>query len=239
MQKHHRPEPAAPEGAVSFSLGSERIGLLPLRFRWPTLIAVIAISVLAAFGVTRITVDDSLTDLFRADTADFRQYEKLSSRFPSSEYDVLVVIEGPTLLERNSLDALRNTVIDLQFVDGLRGIISIFSARASPEPGKLPAPLLPEPLPEGAAYDQLIREVRANRILDGKLLSADGQLTLIVIALDPEAAQTATLKTTIGDIAGHRHPRRLEGTGLSRPARRRAGHAARNPQRRAARPHPL
>lgn len=213
MQKHHRPEPA-PEGAVSFSLGSERIGLVPLHFRWQSLLAVLAISILAAFGVSRITVDDSLTELFRADTADFRQYEKLSNRFPSSEYDVLVVIEGPTLLERNSLDALRNTVIDMQFVEGSRGIISIFSARASPEPGKLPAPLVPEPLPEGAAYDQLIRQVRANRILDGKLLSPDGQLTLIVIALDPQAAQTSTLKTTIGEIAGTAI-RGVRGTGLS------------------------
>ena len=153
MQKHHRPEPA-PEGAVSFSLGSERIGLVPLHFRWQSLLAVLAISILAAFGVSRITVDDSLTELFRADTADFRQYEKLSNRFPSSEYDVLVVIEGPTLLERNSLDALRNTVIDMQFVEGSRGIISIFSARASPEPGKLPAPLVPEPLPEGPVLDR-------------------------------------------------------------------------------------
>ena len=58
-------------------------------------------SIFAAFGISRITVDDSLTELFRADTPDFKQYERLSSRFPSSEYDVLVVVEGPTLLERN------------------------------------------------------------------------------------------------------------------------------------------
>ena len=58
---------------------------------------------------------------------------------------MLVVIEGPTLLDRQSLEALRETVIEMQFVPGMRGLISIFSARASPEPGRLPAPLFPTP----------------------------------------------------------------------------------------------
>ncbi|MGB0087112.1 MAG: MMPL family transporter [Rhodomicrobiaceae bacterium] len=213
MQKHHR-RGAAREGALSFSLGAERIGLLALRFRWVVLSAVIVISALAALGIRQLKLDDSLTELFRADTPEFRQYERLSSRFPSSEYDVLVVVEGPALLDRTSVDALRNAVIELQFVDGIRGLISMFSARASPEPGKLPPPLFPATLPEGAAYDQLITDVRANRILDGKLLSTDGQLTLIVAALDPAIAQSSQLQSTIHDIADT-VVTQLAGTGLS------------------------
>ena len=213
MQKHHGPE-NTPEGEVSFSLGFERLGLWPLHYRWPALILVIAISIFAAFGIGRIKVDDSLTELFRADTPDFKQYERLSSRFPSSEHDVLVVIEGPTLLERKSLEALRETVIEMQFVPGMRGLISIFSARASPEPGRLPAPLFPETLPEGDAYRQLISEVRENRIISGKILSDDGQLTLIVVALDPEASKTGILDDAIREIK-ETTVRHLEGTGLS------------------------
>ncbi len=96
---------------------------------------------------------------------------------------MLVVVEGPTLLERQSLEALRDTVIEMQFVPGMQGLISIFSARASPDPGRLPAPLFPGTLPEGEAYTQLIRDIRQNRIIAGKILSDDGQLTLIVVAL--------------------------------------------------------
>jgi predicted RND superfamily exporter protein len=190
----------APRPARSFSFGLERIGLIALNFRWPTLIAVIAISILAAFGVDRIKVDDSLSELFRADTPEFRQFETFTRRFPSSEYDVLVVIEGPALLARPSLLALRNAVIELQFIDGMRGLISIFSARGAPARGRLPPPLFPADLPEGEAYGQLIDNVRANRILDGKLLSSDGQLTLIVVALDPALAQSSRLAASIADI---------------------------------------
>lgn len=195
-------------------MGFERIGLIALRFRWVTMMAAIAISVFAAFGLDRLEVDDSLSELFRSDTEDFRQFQTLSERFPSSEYDVLVVIEGPALLDRSSLEALRNAVIELQFVDGLRGLISLFSARASPEPGKLPPPLFPFDFPEGEAYDELITEVRANRVLDGKLLSKDGQLTLIVIALDPELARSERLKPAIADITDT-VTGALSGTGLS------------------------
>jgi len=39
------------------------------------------------------------------------------------------VIEGPTLLDRSSLEKLRELVTDLQLIDGTRGLISLFSAR--------------------------------------------------------------------------------------------------------------
>ena len=50
-------------------------------------------------------------------------------------------------------------VTDLQLVDGVRGLISLFSARQAPEPGKLPAALFPNELPEGAAYDKFVETV--------------------------------------------------------------------------------
>jgi hypothetical protein len=71
--------------------------------------------------------------LFRSDTPEYKQYEEVTKRFPSSEYDVLVVVEGKSLLERNSLEKLRDLVTDLQLVDGTRGIISLFSARQPPK----------------------------------------------------------------------------------------------------------
>jgi predicted RND superfamily exporter protein len=213
MLKVHR-EDIAPEGAISFSLGSERLGLLALHFRWLTLAAVLLISVLTAFGVSRIQVDDSLSELFRSDTDEFKRFETFTRRFPSSEYDILVVIEGPTLLDRDSLEALRAAAIELQFVEGMRGLITMFSARGTPQVGRLPPPLFPASLPEGDAYSQMVKEVRANRILDGKLLSPDGQLTLFVVAIDPAIARTDRLKETISEI-GQTVAGQLAGTGLS------------------------
>jgi predicted RND superfamily exporter protein len=182
------------------ALGIERIGLISLRF--PILIALVlaALSVAAGFGIDRIKVDDSLSTLFRSDTPDFKTYEYVTHRFPSEEFDVLIAVTGPTLLERDTLSKLRDAVTDLQLIDGVRGLISLFSARQPPEPGEIPAALFPEPLPTGAAYKQLIEKVRTNEIIRGKLLSNDGELALVVLALEPKVVSSSALGKVIGEI---------------------------------------
>ena len=208
--RHEQPDQAmanatggpAPEQKRPFrlALGIERFGLIPLRFPIPSVIAFIALAVLAAIGVMRIQTDDSLSQLFRSETPEFKQYEEVTKRFPSSEYDVLVVIEGKSLLERESLEKLRDLVTELQLIDGTKGIISLFSARQPPEGDHLPEPLFPEPLPEGKAYDALVQKVLSNEIIRGKLISEDGELALIVLALDPAAATGNGLSGVVTEI---------------------------------------
>ncbi len=182
------------------AFGLEQIGLVSLRH--PTVVAavIVLLAIGAAFGVGRIKVDDSLSQLFRSNTPEFKQYEEVTQRFPSSEFDVLVVVEGKTLLERNSLEKLRDLATDLQLIDGTRGIISIFSARQPPEDGHIPPPLFPETLPQGAAYDTFIQKVRSNEILRGKLLSEDGKLTLMVLSLEPQVVRSNELGRVVSEI---------------------------------------
>ena len=211
--KEEAPSPRRKPQDCRLALGFERVGLLSLRFPWIAGLIVLSLSIAAAFGIARLKVDDSLSQLFRSDTAEFKQYEAVTRRFPSSEFDVLVVAEGKTLLERASLEALRNLVTDLQLVEGTRGVISLFSAREPPDNGKLPAALFPEPLPEGAEYDQLVRRVKNNEILRGKLLSEDGELALIVLALDPAIVAGKGLNDAVAEIRGL-VAEHLAGTGL-------------------------
>jgi predicted RND superfamily exporter protein len=195
------------------ALGVERLGLISLRFPWLVALAALALAIAAGFGLMRLKVDDSLSQLFRSNTPEFRQYEEVTQKFPSSEFDVLAVIEGKSLLDRDSLEKLRDFVTDVQLVDGVGGVISLFSARQPPEGGHTPAPLFPETLPEGADYDALVKRVMSNEIIRGKLLSEDGKLALVVIALDPNIVGGKGLETTVGEIrktmAGD-----LAGTGL-------------------------
>ena len=92
--------PSTAEHGSSVALGIERIGLVPLRFPAISAIVLILLAIFSAFGLQRIQVDDSLSQLFRSDTDEFRQYEEVTRRFPSSEFDVLVVVEGQRLLAR-------------------------------------------------------------------------------------------------------------------------------------------
>ena len=185
---------------VNIALGVEKIGLLSLR--GPVVAAVVAvlISVAAVFGLMRIKVDDSLSQLFRSDSAEFKQYEEVSRRFPSAEFDVLVVVEG-NVLARESLEALRNLTTDLQLIEGTKSIISLFSARQPPAAGGIPEPLFPEELPtDPAEYKTLTDRALNNDIIRGKLLSDDGTLALVVLALEPGIVDGKSLGDVVGEI---------------------------------------
>src|SRR4051794_4315546 len=186
--------------ASSIAFGLERIGLIAVRAPIVSCIVLLVLIVGAVFGIYRIKIDDSLSQLFRSNSREFHQYEEVTKKFPAEEFDVLVVAEGKDLLARNNLEKLRDFITDLQLVEGTRGLVSLFSARQAPAPGKLPAALFPSELPEGAAYDKFIETVKANEIIRGKLLSEDGTLALIVLSLEPEIVGSNKLTKVVADM---------------------------------------
>jgi uncharacterized protein len=186
--------------ALSIAFGLERIGLIAIRAPILSCIVLVGLIIAALFGIDRIKIDDSLSQLFRSNSKDYKQYEAETKRFPATEFDVLVVVEGKTLLSRDNLEKVRDLVTDLQLVEGTRGLISLFSARQAPAPGKLPAALFPTELPQGADYDKFIETVKSNEIIRGKLLSEDGTLALIVLSLEPDVVASKGLSKTVGDI---------------------------------------
>src|SRR6266576_1562667 len=185
---------------ASIAFGLERLGLIAVQAPILSCIVLVALIIGAIFGIDRIKIDDSLSQLFRSNSKEYRQYEAVTKRFPATEFDVLVVVEGKTLLARDNLEKVRDLVTDLQLVEGTRGLISLFSARQAPARGKLPAALFPSELPEGADYDKFIETVKTNEIIRGKLLSEDGTLALIVLSLEPEIVASNKLTKTVGEI---------------------------------------
>jgi uncharacterized protein len=185
----------------SFAFGLERLGLIGLGAPRLTVVLILVLSALAGWGLTLLRVDDSLSELFRTDTEEFRRYEEIDRRFPSSEYDVLVVVEGKDLLRKPQLEAFRRAIVDLQLADGVDGLISMLSARGKPDATGYAPPIVPDDLPDGPEYDTIIQQMRDNDIVKGKFLSPDGELALAVIALDRKAVVKEGAKAVIGSIA--------------------------------------
>ena len=67
----NEPTAGTPRAAKShkIALGIERIGLISLRYPIAVAIVAILLSVTAAIGITRLKIDDSLSQLFRSDSA--------------------------------------------------------------------------------------------------------------------------------------------------------------------------
>lgn len=184
----------------SIAFGLERLGLIAVQAPILSCIILVGLFIAAVIGIERIKIDDSLSQLFRSDSKEYRQYEAATKRFPATEFDVLVVVEGKTLLARENLEKVRDLVTDLQLVEGTRGLISLFSARQAPAPGKLPAALFPSDLPKGADYEKFIETVKTNEIIRGKLLAEDGTLALIVLSLEPDIVASHKLSKVVGDL---------------------------------------
>ena len=202
------------ERRFRFTFGLEKLGLIALRAPWLALLLIVALCVAAVFGVMKLKVDDSLSELFRTDTKEFRQYEAIDKRFPSSEHDVLAVIEGENLLTRKGLKAFTNVAVDLQLSDGVDGLVSMLSARGRPDETGYAAPIVPDDLPEGEeAFQGIVKALRENEIVKGKFLSDDGRLGLIVMALDRKVIETSGSSEVITNIRKEAEAA-LKGTGL-------------------------
>jgi uncharacterized protein len=192
--------PSDDHGSYAVTFGLEKLGLATLR--WPLIAAalIIAISVFAAFGLTRLKVDDSLSELFRTNTEEFRRYEEIDRRFPSSEYDVLVVAESRDLLKKPQIEAFRRAIVDAQLAEGVSGVVSMLSARNKPNETGYASPIVPDALPDGPEYDAIIKAMTTNEVVQGKFLSADGTLALAVLSLDREVVTAAGAKKIIGGV---------------------------------------
>ena len=174
--------------------------MLALKVPRLTALMVVLFSVLAVWGVTRLKVDDSLSELFRTNTEEFRRYEEIDRRFPSSEYDVLVVVEGKDLLKKPQIEAFRRAIVDLQLADGVEGLVSMLSARGKPDASGYARRSCRTTCPTARPTTRSSSRCRANEIVTGKFLSPDGELALAVMALDRKAVEELGAKAVIGNL---------------------------------------
>ena len=204
-----------PRRSFRFSFGLDKLGLVALAAPYLSALVILILSVLAVYGVSLLKVDDSLSELFRTDTEEFRQYEAIDRLFPSSEYDVLIVVEGKDLLTRESIKRFADTTIELQLADGVGGLVSMLSARGKPDETGYAAPIVPDDLPEdAAAFDAMLKDLRDNDIVKGKFLSDDGELALIVISLDRKVVAEQGLRQVVYGLRDAVDAT-LEGSGLN------------------------
>jgi len=101
---------------------------------------------------------------------------------------------------RENLEKLRDFITDLQLVEGTRGLISLFSARQAPAPGKLPAALFPSELPQGADYGKFIETVKTNELIRGKCCRKTARWRWSCCRSSPKWSASSKLSKTIGDI---------------------------------------
>jgi len=196
--------------------GLEKFGLLTLARPRLTAVAVVLIAAICAIGVARIEATGILSDFFRGDNADYRTYQQMSERFPTSEFDVFVIVEGKDLLTPDNLEAVRTLHLEYQFVPAVNGVLSIFSMRQAPDAEGYPAPMFPATMPNGAEFEALKQNVTSHPLLEGKMLATPADappLTILIVSLNKVDVAGDGLNAAIEEVRKLANET-LRGTGL-------------------------
>lgn len=189
----------------SLGFGFEKIGLLPLRSPLLALVALIGFSIFCATGVLKLETDDALSDLFRSKSAVFTDYKAMSELFPSSERDVLVMIEGDNLLSPKGLEAIRNVHQELEFVDSVDGALSVFSMRGPPNKDGYAPPIIPHDIPKaGAGFEIVEKVIKEHPLVYGKMMSKPDehgkQIALVVLSIKNEIKSSKDMSAAMDDV---------------------------------------
>ena len=177
--------------------------MAPLRRPWVSLALIICLSLASIAGVMRLETDDALGGFYRSTSPDYAAYEAMLRRFTGSEFDVLVAVEAADLMQPPFLDVLRQFHLELELTDGVAGVASLFSIRRRPVGDTLPPPLVPDKLPAGSEFQNLMDEVRSHPLVRWRLLSdrhEHGDLALFVVGLDRTRLQRRGLGPTLREI---------------------------------------
>lgn len=168
---------------MQVGFGLEKLGLCALRSPKAALVGVCLVTAFFIAGITQLQFSSELREIFRSDSPHYETFRNMTKRFPGSERDVFILVEGDDLFTPEKLEALRVFQIELRFVEGVRSILSIFSARMPVQPDGSRPHVLPDPIDGSHDLDTLRTTLLKHPLVANKLMDKDGRLALYVVAL--------------------------------------------------------
>lgn len=152
------------------------------RNRKSIAVCFVALTALAAWGLSRLQYDDRPRSIFISDDDDYRLLTEVFADFGSDDNDCFVVVESQDLFTPEALAALAQMSQRFRAIDGVTAVRGIADAVVF-EPGSLPRPLLPEDGARPEDYEAARAAATSHPLLANRLISADAGTTLVVVRL--------------------------------------------------------
>ena len=111
----------------AFGFGLEKLGLWALRAPRLFAIALVVLTLAAAYFVTKIEFRGSITGVLPHNGKEFLNYEAQKKEFRNFSRDVAVIVRSPRLLTPDGMSDLRDLQLDLALEDGVLSAVSILS----------------------------------------------------------------------------------------------------------------
>jgi predicted RND superfamily exporter protein len=170
---------------MTAGFGLEKLGLLALRFPRATLLLIAVLTIPLAYAATKVGFSSDVREIFRSETPEFINLQMVEEQYPESGEDILLLVQADDLFTPNNLNHLRDLHLELNFVNGVRYVSSMFSAHHPPDASGNAAPVFPLELTQ-ENLSALKETVLGHPFVSGKLISDDATTALFVVAIEPQ-----------------------------------------------------
>jgi len=162
-------------------------------------LALVALTLVAGFGVSRATFDDNLRNLFRADDDAVDLLEDVYEEFGGYDGDVLLLARAPDVFEPAPLRALQDAA---DRAAGVEGVESVVSARDISAPGSAlgTRSLLPAPDADLEERDAAKRAALDHPLVAGRLISRDTTTAMVIARIARERTGVSELRDPVADL---------------------------------------
>lgn len=169
-----------------------------IRFRLPLFLVTLLLGAAAWTPASRLSFDRSIEGMFEADDPRLQHYQEGEAAFGGSETAV-VGYTDQQLLTAAGLQRLQALEAELRKTPGVGRVASLAQARL---PGSLLATQsLPEQVAAGrVSEEELRREILGSELYRGRLISLDGETTVLLVTFAPERDSDSPRSETIRRI---------------------------------------
>lgn len=157
------------------------------------------VTAVAGYGITQISINDNLADIFKADNPDYRQLVQFFDEFGADDNECVVVLQSDELFSRQSIAAIRRLTDGLDALPDVDRVYSILDIRRRAV-GRVFVPLLPKDDADDEAFALARERALKHPLALGHLLSEDGNTMLLSARLAGGAVSTAEIRPTIKRI---------------------------------------
>ncbi|MCX7973042.1 MAG: efflux RND transporter permease subunit [Candidatus Aminicenantes bacterium] len=187
------------------------------RFRWPIVLGTVLLTLILAWPISRLKINADLTSyLPRTDTA-VKTLEYIADTY-GGNFVAVIAFESEDVFQPSTLEALRQLTSQLQLLEGvnyvtsLTNVLDLKKSEEGLEIGKL---IRDEDFPIDEAKAKELREyVLAKKRFRGRLVSADGRVALLIVALRKDVDKNKVMEEIEKIIEASRLPGEVRLAGL-------------------------
>ncbi|MGD9648656.1 MAG: RND family transporter, partial [Pirellulales bacterium] len=159
---------------------------------------IVAITALAAVGVSRLQLDDVPRAIFKTDHRDYADLLKFLDDFESDDNDCLLVIDGGDLFTPRGALAIRRLVEGAKQLDGVSSVRSLGDVVAF-GPGGAES-LLPPATASPERFAAARSRALAHPLVRGQVLSTDARTALVIVRLDENLAAIRDIEPVVNRL---------------------------------------